>query len=85
MKRHIRKNEPVCWRMKRAREERGLTLSEVAEATNYSYGAVALAENGKRYQGTKKDVRRDAFWETMSEFFKVPAEELKQIGDEENE
>ena len=81
MKRHIKRGEPVRWRLKKAREDMGLTLREVSERTNYSYGTLARAETGDLYKGKKPDIRRDAFWKTMSEFYQIPAEELMKIGD----
>lgn len=82
MKRHIKKDEHVRWNLKQARLAKGLSLREVAQRTNYSYGAIMQAERGLRYQGKKKDTRRDAFWETMSRFYEIPAEELMKIGDQ---
>lgn len=81
MRRHVKKDERVRWRMREERTKRGLTLRQVAKKTNYSYGTIARAEMGNLYVGTKKDIRRDGFWKIMSDFYGVPKEELMKMGD----
>lgn len=66
-------------KLKKIREERGLTLKQVGRATHYSDITINFAENMRRYQGKKKDSRRDDFWRAMSDFYGVPAEELQEV------
>lgn len=83
MKRHIRRNEPMRWRMREERTRRGLTLRDVGKMTNYSFGTIHRAERGKLYVGGKSDKRRDEFWSAMSEFYGVSKEELSKVGNNE--
>lgn len=79
MKRRIESNEPWRWRLREARLARGLRLKDAAEATHYSYGAIARAERGILYAGNKKDIRRAEFWRIMSDFYGIPADELQRV------
>lgn len=79
MKRHIRRNEPMRWRMREERTRRGLTLRDVGKMTNYSFGTIHRAERGKLYVGGKSDKRRDEFWSAMSEFYSTPRAELERV------
>lgn len=72
-----RKPEPGI-RMRQIRRERGLSLRQVAEKTFYCEQAIGSAERGIHYNGEDFDDRRDKFWKTMSEFYKVPVEELRK-------
>lgn len=64
--------------LRQARLERGLTLRQVEKATFYSHGTLSRAERGDLYIGNKSDIRREAFWRTMSEFYGKTVEELKR-------
>lgn len=65
--------------LRKARLEKGLTLTQVEKATFYSHGTLSLAERGDLYVGNKSDVRRDEFWRTMSDFYGKSVEELKEV------
>lgn len=70
---------PVRSGLRKARTDKGLTLQAVADMTHYSYGTIARAERGLLYTGTKPDVRREAFWTAMSDFYGIPENELKEV------
>ena len=65
--------------LRKARLEKGLTLTQVEKATFYSHGTLSRAERGDLYVGNKSDVRRDEFWRTMSDFYGKSVEELKEV------
>lgn len=74
MSRHQRKGN----RMREIRLERGLTLENVARDTHYHHVTIGKAEREIYDPNRKKDVRRDAFWETMSTYYGVTVEELRR-------
>lgn len=78
MKRRLEPEEVLRPNLRRARLERGLTIDELGKLVHYSHSAIARAERGTLYSGKKKDVRRDEFWKTMSEFYGIPEEKLKE-------
>lgn len=65
--------------LRKARLEKGLTLQEVAKDTFYSYGALARAERGSLYVGTRNYQARAAFWAAMSDYYGKTVEELKEV------
>lgn len=65
--------------LRKARLEKGLTLTQVQKATFYSHGTLSRAERGDLYVGNKSDVRREEFWRTMSDFYGKSVEELKEV------
>lgn len=64
--------------LRKARLEKGLTLQEVAHLTHYSYSTLARAERLTLYVGKKNDVRRNGFWQAMSDFYGKSIDELKE-------
>ena len=74
MGRHQKKGN----RMRQIRLERGLTLENVAADTHYCHVTIGRAETMDQSTFKRKDIRRDAFWETMSNYYGVPAEELRR-------
>lgn len=82
MKRRLEPEEVLRPNLRKARVERGLTINELGRLVHYSHSAIARAERGTLYSGTKKDIRREAFWKTMSEFFDLPIDYLMETNDE---
>lgn len=68
-------------RMRDIRIERGWTVEAVARMTHYTTQTIIESELGKRNHADRKDKRRDAFWETMSQLYGIPAEELRRWPD----
>lgn len=64
--------------LRKARQERGLTLHEAGKLTHYSYNAIGRAERGDLYKGDKKDKRRADFWRAMSDFYGKSIKELQE-------
>lgn len=64
--------------LRRARVERGLIIQDVADATGYSFSTIVKAEQGLVNRRRPHDSRTELFWQTMSDFFKVPVEEIRK-------
>ena len=75
------KEQRVTSALREARLARGLSTYEVAKLTYYSYQTIQRAELGTLYRGKKADVRRRQFWETMSELYGKPIEELQEVSE----
>lgn len=78
MKRHIRRNEVMRWRLREARLERGLSLRDVGKAIHYSYITIERAERGIMYNTEVPTKAAEEFWRIVSDFYGIPAEELKK-------